>query len=216
MARNADGRLELIGANDQGKVWHRWQNAAGGGTGWSDWSRLDGGLAQVAARADADGRIELFGVNRYGQIWHRVQTSPSSSTSWSSWSQMDGELSSISLAGNADGRLEVFGANMMGNIWHRVQSRPGDWAGSLWQGFDGQLSQVATEADASGRITPVRGQRPRVGLGSHPTCTRPPGTVHPGSPETTSCGPPPRSFRRPGFPCAALATRPALSTNRSP
>ncbi|MCQ8773576.1 hypothetical protein [Streptomyces telluris] len=41
-ARNADGRLELFGADRTQGVWHRWQRRPGGD--WSGWEKFDGVL----------------------------------------------------------------------------------------------------------------------------------------------------------------------------
>ena len=149
-ARNADGRLLLLGTNSLDNIVYRTQTAPDSWDG-SGWQVFDGSLRAVAAETNSDGRVELFGVNSVGAIVHRVQTTPGN---WggSGWQVFDGELASIAAARNADGRLEIFGANSVGAVVHRVQSAPGDWGGSGWQVFDGSLTQVAAETNSDGKV----------------------------------------------------------------
>ena len=64
MARNKDGRLEVVvGGRDQA-AWHRWQRREGG---WSDWHSLErpAGVENAVTSTPVlaenhDGRLELF------------------------------------------------------------------------------------------------------------------------------------------------------------
>jgi hypothetical protein len=68
---NADGRLEVIGINEQGRIWHTWQTAPNGGWAGS-WSELysdNDHLASLEVKPNADGRLEVIGINEQGRIW---------------------------------------------------------------------------------------------------------------------------------------------------
>ena len=89
VARNANGKLGLVGVDAGGGAWRRTRATPGT---WSDWSRLSPRtLARVAAETGANGRIQLVGVDNLGNIWQSAQTSANAGT-WSPWSQLDGQL----------------------------------------------------------------------------------------------------------------------------
>jgi hypothetical protein len=89
VARNANGKLGLVGVDAGGGDWRRTRATAGT---YGDWSRLSPRtLARVAAETGANGRIQLVGVDNLGNIWQSAQTSANAGT-WSPWSQLDGQL----------------------------------------------------------------------------------------------------------------------------
>jgi hypothetical protein len=153
LARNADGRLDLVTAYNSDQISRMAQTVPNGTYAGSSNA---GAMTSVATELDADRRIETFATNGSGQIFHNVQTY-AGSAGWSAWSQMDGGLISIAAARNADGRLEIFGTNASGTVWHRAQVGPGasgsgsaGWTG--WTAYDGALRQVAAETNADGRV----------------------------------------------------------------
>ncbi len=88
-ARNANGRLELIGLDAGGGIWRRTQTSA---SAWGNWSALNQKtLARVTAETNSAGRIHLVAVDNLGNIWQSIQTS-ANATTYSAWSQMDGQL----------------------------------------------------------------------------------------------------------------------------
>jgi hypothetical protein len=136
VARNADGRLEVFGVDEQGHIWHTWQTQPGSWDGGS-WSQLysdNESLHTLRVVANADGRLEVFGVDEQAHIWHTWQTQPGS---WDggSWSQLYSDNYTqdwLSVAANADGRLEVFGVDEQAHVWHTSQTQPGSWEGGSW------------------------------------------------------------------------------------
>jgi hypothetical protein len=155
VALNADGRLEVVGTNQQGggTVWHTWQtqpNGAWAGS-WSELYTDNDNLYMLAVGRNADGRLEVFGANLSGHILHTWQTQ--ASNGWAgSWSELytDNILGMLAVGRNADGRLEVFGANRSSNIWHTWQTQANNgWAGS-WSELDSPnvyMLRVASNAD---------------------------------------------------------------------
>jgi hypothetical protein len=88
VARNKDGRLEMFAVGTANDLYRRHQNTPGGT--WSAWTKMDGGVTNVAAETNADGRIELFAVGNANDLYHRWQTSPGGS--WSPWARLDGVI----------------------------------------------------------------------------------------------------------------------------
>jgi subtilisin family serine protease len=151
LARNGDGRLQVMGTNSADGVFQRWQINPGGPTGWTGWSGpFFTGQRSVAAEVDANGLLEMFVVDTFGHVYYAKQLD--AANDWGGVRLFDGALASIAAARNADGRLEIFGANAAGQVFHRLQASPGNWDGSGWQQFDGALSQVAAETNADGRV----------------------------------------------------------------
>jgi hypothetical protein len=78
VARNADGRLEVFGINQAGRIWHTWQTKPN--NGWAgSWAELytdADSLVTLDAARNQDGRIEVFGINQAGRIFHTWQTQP--------------------------------------------------------------------------------------------------------------------------------------------
>jgi surface antigen len=144
---NADGRLEVAGANahqpdSQNDVYHIWQLTPGGN--WSPWIPLPGYMTSVGSTINADGRLEVAGANAHqpdGQnnVYHIWQLTPGGN--WSPWITLSGHLTNVAATANADGRLEIFGADVqqpggLNNVWHIWQLTPGgSWGG--WSAMSG-------------------------------------------------------------------------------
>ena len=141
------GNIEVMGLDDAGHIWHRWQTSQ---ATWSPWTAVDGLLDSVALVNDNAGLLELFGTNAQGQTFHRTLTS-TGTNQWSNWDQITGiaGLHSIAAAKDADGRLEAMAADSQGNTFLRWQTSPGGpwsiWA--PWGGITNQLSMVADGGD---------------------------------------------------------------------
>jgi hypothetical protein len=168
-AANADGRIEVIGFNDQGTIWRTWQTQASDDQSWvGSWSELytdNDTTGELAVARDADGRLEVFMVGGTGlnlNIWRTRQTRAGDDDSWvGSWSKLyiNGTplptLRSIQVAVNADGRLEVFGMNGDA-LLHTAQTQPGLWDGGGWSTFDFpgtlQSSDYVVASNADGRL----------------------------------------------------------------
>jgi hypothetical protein len=72
LARNLDGRLELIGIGPTGVPHSNAQTTRDGD--WGGWRQLEGGLFSVtsglAVGKNVDGRLEVFGIGPDGAPWH--------------------------------------------------------------------------------------------------------------------------------------------------
>lgn len=91
LARNSDGRLELIGTNDQKMLWHRWQASERPYDEWRPWSTFgdqENRMRSVAADVNGAGQIELVTTDESGGIWRRRQQ-PSG---WTSFARIDGSF----------------------------------------------------------------------------------------------------------------------------
>ena len=118
VATNADGRLEVWGANAQipggSNIFRRAETSPGGP--WSGWEAVDGYLTSLSLVANSDGRLETWGANTFipnntSNIFGRAQTSPGGP--WSGWQAAPGYLTSITTVANTDGRLETWGVNTL-------------------------------------------------------------------------------------------------------
>jgi hypothetical protein len=89
LARNKDGRLELVGVNGAGGVWHRAQTAPGSDS-WLSWSQFQPKtLMHVAAEANQNGSITVAGVDNNGGVWQSKQTAPDAGT-YLAWTEIVG------------------------------------------------------------------------------------------------------------------------------
>jgi hypothetical protein len=148
--RNADGRLELFAFGADGAVWHIWQQAAGG---WSGWHSLDtpAGLTPfaLAAGAAADGRLVVYALVLGGGLWRRQQSAPGAG--WDGWEDLGAPvgvaLTSVAAGRFADGRQVTFAVGNDGNVWHQAETSPG----GVWGGWD----NLGTPAPTSGLDRPV-------------------------------------------------------------
>jgi hypothetical protein len=150
VARNSDGRLEIVLNGLDGAAWHRWQRREGG---WSDWRSL-GKPPELQTTVVAgyptlvyngDGRLELFTRGDDLAVWHIWQRSPSSG--WSAWSSLKHPPDHPMVDGwpvvvrNKDWRLELFVA-IDGVVWTRSQRPEGGW--SDWESLGAPEGQEAS------------------------------------------------------------------------
>ena len=168
LARNADGRLELIGTNFDGSVIRRTQNAVGSvdpATGWGQWRMLDGPPMQsVAAETNFDGRITMVGIGRAGDLagmpFFRTQMAVNN-TNWWEWRSLSGRqlppgarLHSIAVARANDDMLKVFGVENGGRLLVlRETSVDGpQWDPSWGIMNDGHGDTIAAQGDVNQSI----------------------------------------------------------------
>lgn len=168
LARNADGRLEMIGTLFSGSVIRRTQVAAGSvdaAAGWGPWRVLDGELMQsVAAEINSDGRITIVGIGRSGAStglpFVRTQTAVNS-TSWWQWTPLPGgplpggaHLNSIAIAKSNDDKLKVFGIDDAGRLLliREATFDATSWDPSWFVAQDGHGGAIAAQSDANGTI----------------------------------------------------------------
>jgi hypothetical protein len=118
-----------VGFGDYGKLWHRWQEAAGG-TQWSNWESLgmpSGKPVSAPTLAQhLDGRLELFAATEDAHMWHRVLQTATDPSSWSSWAALPATgpqpgATRLGVAGDATGRLVLIGAAGY-QVWHTAQT----------------------------------------------------------------------------------------------
>jgi len=149
VARNLDGRLELLVVGFDNQVYHQWQDANGN---WSGWASMGGSIAGIpVVSRNLDGRLEVFGRGTDGAIWHVWQVAPNSG--WSGWASFGGGLvSNPAVAMNTDGRLDVFAVGTDGAVWHVQQVAPSSgWGG--WQSLGGGLKGTpAVSRNLDGRL----------------------------------------------------------------
>jgi hypothetical protein len=156
VARNQDGRLEVVAIAHDGALWRRYQSKPNKGP-WVGWSSMGkpAGVTKFVSRPvigqNQDGRLEVF-VFGNGALWHSYQSIPNSG-SWSAWKSMGtpqgkGKFyAHPAVKKNKDGRLEVFsmaGAPGKGEfqladtaLWHKFQPSPnhkGSWGKWLSMG----------------------------------------------------------------------------------
>ena len=153
VGRNGDGRLEVFAFAGDLAVWHIWQQAAGG---WSGWHSLGtpSGLAPfaLAVGETSDGRLAVFSVVLGGGLWRRQHAS-APGTGWDAWEDLGmptgAPLTGVSVGRNADGRLEVFSVSDVHDVWHRWETTPG----GAWGGW----ANLGTPTVALGLDRPVVG-----------------------------------------------------------
>jgi acylphosphatase len=152
VARNLDGRLELIVLEHHLLAGYRRQTAANGA--WGKWTGLGGGrrLRGLSVIANADGRLEAFATADDDSVWHAWQTTPGGS--WSDWNSLSGKtLKGVELVSAPDGRIEAFVRGSDKAIWMRFQTAPSNGWCRDWLSLGGQfLSRPTAIANADGRI----------------------------------------------------------------
>lgn len=161
VARNADGRLELFGTDQTGKLWNTHQRTVSGdlvrwneiGTGW-----VPGGWSSVTARPNEDGRIEVFATDATHDVRFMSQVTPGSGSSGYSPPDGgfgDGSFASSMALSDESGRLELFGMLSNGLVFHRWQNTKStdDWHD--WIPFGVSATQLAAECGPDGRAVLV-------------------------------------------------------------
>ncbi|HEX6684771.1 MAG TPA: hypothetical protein VF062_18345 [Candidatus Limnocylindrales bacterium] len=155
VGRNANGRLVVIVAANDGTVWRLAQSSSG----WGAWIRI-GGVSGVTLRGtpavgqNLNGTLEVFMLGSNQAIYHAWQTSPNGG--WTGFHSMggivDGFLGQPAVARNRDGRLEVVAVHADFAIWRSWQLSPsGGWSG--WHSLGGILGNPAAVAtNADGRL----------------------------------------------------------------
>lgn len=142
--RNADGRILVLGIDQHGRVYQRWQNTPMGG--WTEWTALPAHLRSIAVVRNVtgphDGRLQLFGSDHLGSVWTAIQTTPGSSA-WTPLSQiprtstgLPGGVVSVTAEANHDGRIDLFAMTSSHQVFLNWQTTAaGEWAG--WQNQPG-------------------------------------------------------------------------------
>jgi hypothetical protein len=120
VARNFDGRLEMLGVDDGGHLWHTAQVAPN--TGWSEPEVLGSGLTgSPGVGAGSDGRLTVWAVTAAGALAGAFQTS--AGTAWGPLVTLTASVTGRPVvARNADGRMEVFVLGTDHRIFHTWQS----------------------------------------------------------------------------------------------
>jgi hypothetical protein len=132
VARNPDGRLEVVAADVNGTLWHMWQSSPNGG--WTSWFSLGGSGALAPCTAvNYDGRLQAATVNADGTITQYWMTSVNGAwTSANIGGPYGGAWAGCAIALNTSGKLEVVVAGKDGNLYHAWQTDPG---GPNWTAF---------------------------------------------------------------------------------
>jgi len=170
--KNADGRAEKFGSDDNGHIIHQWETAPSSGN-FVNWEKL--GSAQLATNmhvaVNADGRLEVFTLeneNVYGgNPFHIWQKEPNGGTGWSSWVGFDRAddysyplySNGLYVAQSSDGRLELFGISASAVVVHVYQGDHHLGAWSRWEsvsasaGSAKEMVSVALGADGFLKVT---------------------------------------------------------------
>ena len=142
VSSNQDGRLELFGLTEHGKIWHTWQYLPNNPP-WCGWVELNPGAdrqwQEIATTVNQDGRLELFSIDGEGKVWHAWQQREANKPPWSEWEglqfgfQKALEFKKLLATSNQDGRLELLGvSSTSGSVWRTRQKEPnGSW--NFWQ-----------------------------------------------------------------------------------
>jgi hypothetical protein len=135
---NQDGRLEVAGVLDTGRLRHWFQPL------WFNGDLGTGGLIGTpGVGRSADGRLVVFARHLDGLVFHAWQTSPGAG--WAELEDFGGLLNAdVAVANNADGRLEIFARGLDNRLYHRWLTGSGGW--SDWAPLGSQL--VAAERPA--------------------------------------------------------------------
>ncbi|KAL1922248.1 uncharacterized protein VTP21DRAFT_9787 [Calcarisporiella thermophila] len=159
VGRNSDGRLEVFGISNDGRVWHTWQTAPSGGWNGS-WVQLHSStdrMIQLKAASNQDGRLEVFCISSDGRVWHTWQVAPSGD--WhNGWVELSTEhirLRNLDVGLNHHGRLEVLGTSEDDRVWHIWQVAPnGGWNGHWMERYTSadRLRRLRIAVNQDGRL----------------------------------------------------------------
>jgi hypothetical protein len=141
LGQNKDGRLELFAVDQNGAVWHRFQNNAGY---WlAEWHPLGkpgplGASSDTVVARNKDGRLELFAQASDHEVWHCWQRREGG---WSPWKPLGAPVGGawdLAVGAHADGRLVLFatagaphppgGSPPHTELWWREQAISGGWS----------------------------------------------------------------------------------------
>ncbi len=150
VARNLDGRLELVVVVIGGALWHTWQVAPGGA--WAPWAPLGGSSAwRPGIGTTADGRLAVVGVGPDGTVSVVVQLVPNGG-----WGPPvvigGGAIGPPAIGRNADGRLEVVVRLVDGRLAHAWQWG-GVWSAVTPFGPERYAGPPVVGSNADGRLT---------------------------------------------------------------
>jgi hypothetical protein len=148
---NGDGRLEVFAQGTDAGLYHIWQNAPNGSTGWSAWARIGGVISLLSLARGGDGRLAAFVRGGDSALYMIEQAG---SLDWGgAFTRMGGSMAgtSFSAGTNADGRLEVFWQGSDGSAQHIWQPNPHapptGWSGIASLGGGIQKIKVANNGD---------------------------------------------------------------------
>jgi hypothetical protein len=138
VARNANGRLTVLGIGTDRALYINHQSSS---TTWTGWLRVGGSFgSHVAVGVNKDGRLEAFGRGTDNALWRSHQTAVNSST-WAAPVSLGGVLTSDpAVARDLNGWLNVFLVGSSGRFFRIQQSSTG------WTGFIEMTGVVATSA----------------------------------------------------------------------
>ena len=98
LARNLDGRLVVFAIDADGRLFHRFETAAGSGTWAATWTQIATQLGDttlrmrhIGAERSGPGRIELYAVDSTGTLHHAKQSNPNT-PSWPTWESVGFQL----------------------------------------------------------------------------------------------------------------------------
>ena len=159
VARNSDGRLEVVAGGIDGAAWQRWQQRPS--AGWSGWDPLEHPpehppehpiLTYPRVARNQDWRLQLF-VYTDGAVWTRSQRAQGGWSGWESLEAPEGQEGFFDfwVVQNRSRALSVFFSNSNGTFVRRG-GPTGGWMG--WRTLEGPKSPspVIVGAQADGRL----------------------------------------------------------------
>jgi hypothetical protein len=165
VAKNLDGRLEVLAVGTDEGAYHAWQLTSGGN--WSAWTRLDNQqryCKRLAVGRRQDGRLAVIASRTNGGLYYAAQAEPNGSWSELEDQSPDGSLPARFLSGfsralatgyNQDGCLEFFWLGNNARVYHSYETPSERSAWSMWSflGSPGQdLSEIAVGTNQDGRL----------------------------------------------------------------
>jgi hypothetical protein len=103
VARNTDGRLEVLTIGTDDKVYRHVQATPGGA--WLPESALGGLGLRIAMAKNADGRLEVFYVGTDHRLYHNWESNLDGG--WAGENRFEGSAQDLSVATDAEGHLNV-------------------------------------------------------------------------------------------------------------
>jgi hypothetical protein len=162
VAKNSDGRLQVVIVGTNNQLYFRAQTSPGSSTWSSSWVSLSGTLranSDPTVISNNDGRLQVFVVGTNNQLYYKTQASPGSSTWSSGWTSLGGAIkadTSPTVARNSDGKLQIFIVSTNNGLYSISQTAAGSstWSSS-WTSLGGSLrdkSDPAVVPNADSRL----------------------------------------------------------------
>jgi len=131
-----DGRLQLTGADKNGKLVNARQSSPNS-TSWEPWTTsVTGDWFTTGAGTNSDGRTAIGAIATSGDLWVRQQDAPNANR-WSRWSSLgrpgDQAATRVAMAHNNSNRLQLFVTTDTGQLYTNAQQSAGSDRWGVWR-----------------------------------------------------------------------------------